>query len=525
MAFGNRVFQILPPNMVPICTQLVYVAWLVFVLWPIKEEFGPRQFWNAAWWRHTPNNAHIQLKPWHRALGLACKNRDFPQPMPLPIAIVFVVAYKTERCLWHLVDFALVCVRFAFTLRWPRGWSTYDPDAVMKATLCTGMGDLLYVAIIRCERAKHLGVRTVWVDWSFSSYLTDPEANVFSEVFDVVPNPEATAADPAIATDRPEGARVISIPEVYADLGHFEGGSWWRFTLAPRIYFESPPSRWTSGGEADWEDDPLDASPTPFHSTLCMPVNRGTLRRLIRDGSHFVNSIRLKQPFLSQFEHFRKEHLDGKRTVGVHVRAGNGEKGHFVIHGRGRVPIDEVHAAVSAHGKALGGEYQVLLMSDTQGYIEAYQDLKSTKSRPVITRSQWKPPAGAGAFFVAGSAMAGRISEEVCAPPAGGVQLAADAVIDMLCLAHCDVFLATGHSMFCIYPAKLARQRGSVVAQLRRPNWTTEHEGGVSFCALLYDHTDDSSGDGSRNGVSEGRPSSGTGGGRPARSPARRRSS
>ena len=164
MAWSNRVFQILPPNMVPICTQLVYVAWLVFVLWPIKEEFGLREFWEAAWWRHTPNNAQIEVKRWQRALGLACRDRAFPHPMPLPIAILFVLSYKLERSAWHLVDLALVCARFALTGRWPRGWSTYDPDAVMKATLCTGMGDLLYVTIIRCERARHLGVRAVWAD-------------------------------------------------------------------------------------------------------------------------------------------------------------------------------------------------------------------------------------------------------------------------------------------------------------------------------------------------------------------------
>jgi len=197
------------------------------------------------------------------------------------------------------------------------------------------------------------------------------------------------------------------------------------------------------------------------------------------------------------------------------VRAGNGEKGHFVIHGRGRVPIDEVHAEVEAHGAKLGGNYQVLLMSDTQAYIDAYTELKSSAHCPVITRAQWKPPEGAGAFFVAGSAMAGRISEEVCAPPPvdrtaadsaaagggpieGGVQLAADAVIDMLCLAHCDVLVATSHSMFCIYPAKLALQEGRLVTRLRRRDWRTEHEGGVSFAALLYPPPEDAEEQGQR---------------------------
>ena len=343
MAFGGRVFQVLPANMVPVFTQLVYVAWLLVVLFPVKG-FGLRDFWEAAWWRCTPSNSRITLRAWHRALGLAWHDPPFPHPMPPPIAVVFVLFYKLERSAWHVVDLALVVARFLLTRKWPHGWSTYDPDVVMKATMCTGMGDLIYIGILRCERARHLGVRTVWADWSHSSYLTDPGANLFAELFDVVRNPEARADDPLITSELPPGAgRIVSIPEVYADFGVWHG---WRFTLAPRIYFEGTPARWRAAGEEEWADDPLDASPRPFHSTLCMPVNRGVMRRLIRDGTHFTNSIRLKPRFLRQFEAFKASALDGKKTVGVHVRAGNGEKGHFLIHGRGRTPISSARAAM-----------------------------------------------------------------------------------------------------------------------------------------------------------------------------------
>ena len=50
------------------------------------------------------------------------------------------------------------------------------------------------------------------------------------------PVPEATAADPTITADCPKGARVISIPEVYAALGYFDPTSWCHIPPAPPIY-------------------------------------------------------------------------------------------------------------------------------------------------------------------------------------------------------------------------------------------------------------------------------------------------
>ena len=97
----------------------------------------------------------------------------------------------------------------------------------------------------------------------------------------------------------------------------------------------------------------------------------------------------------------------------------------------------------------------------------------------MITREQWKPAEGQGAFYVAGSAMDGFNANEVCAPP-DPLQLAADAVIDMLSLGHCDVFLAVAHSMF--HPAKVGQTTGAVCRQLGKTR--RDHESDYSVLAL-----------------------------------------
>ena len=170
----------------------------------------------------------------------------------------------------------------------------------------------------------------------------------------------------------------------------------------------------------------------------------------------------------------------------MHVRHGNGETGEFTALGRGLIApsleaaVERVHARIEPFCPA-NRPHTILVMSDSQSFIEAYRQLKAGGLRRVVTREQWKPPDGAGAFFVAGSATAGFNAEQACTPP-DELQLAADAVIDMLCLAACDVFLATSHSMFTFYPAKLGQPMGRVSRQLNRG--VRDHERDYSSIAL-----------------------------------------
>ena len=77
--------------------------------------------------------------------------------------------------------------------------------------------------------------------------------------------------------------------------------------------------------------------------------------------------------------------------------------------------------------------------------------------------------------------MDGVISDEACSPP-DELQFAADAVIDMLVLGDCDVFLATAHSMFTFAPAKWAQFNGHTARQLGKHR--RDHENDYSLCAL-----------------------------------------
>ena len=57
------------------------------------------------------------------------------------------------------------------------------------------------------------------------------------------------------------------------------------------------------------------------------------------------------------------------------------------------------------------------------------------------------------------------------------------AVIDMMVLGDCDVFLATAHSMFTFAPAKWAQFNGCKARQLGKHR--RDHENDYSLCALL----------------------------------------
>ena len=74
------------------------------------------------------------------------------------------------------------------------------------------------------------------------------------------------------------------------------------------------------------------------------------------------------------------------------------------------------------------------------------------------------------------------ISSESFTPP-DGLQLAADAVIDMLCLGHCQVNLGTAHSNFVLYGAKVSQLLGNTTRQLAKDAW--DHEFGPSYNCLL----------------------------------------
>ena len=158
-----------------------------------------------------------------------------------------------------------------------------------------------------------------------------------------------------------------------------------------------------------------------------------------------------------------RKHLDGTPTIGVHIRHGNGEKGHFARYNRGdrwsnmEAAVDEVHADVLRHAAGLPRPLQVLVMSDAADFIQMYVERHDGPDCRVISRAPaFRPPPGQGVFMQASWGLT--LDQQV--------QLAADAVIDMYCLGHCAIFLAAAHSNFTWLPAKLGQPKGQVSRHL-----------------------------------------------------------
>ena len=410
---------------------------------------------------------------YHRAFGFVWGDSLF-NPWPLLPAMVLVLLWKIEFAVRTVI--AHVCYQLGLGDR---------REVVVVAASTTGMGDLFNSGSLACFVAREMGAKRVAIDWRKSSYLTDPRVNLFAELFDIVPlegGPEIVPID-EIDLSKVRLATPSWSPFTEAIFGESDASG--AYHLAPQLlHFGAFRERWAGD---DWWDAPLDQRPPPFPSLLYLPLNRGCERRILRDERHFFDSIRLKPRFLEQFEMFRATTLAGKPTIGIHYRHGNGETGHFTMHGRADASpleraVERIHAQVSEHVQALPlGPYQVLVMSDSRAFIDEYRRLKNSDVCTVLTREQWKPAAGQGAFYVSGSAMAGFNANEVCAPP-DPLQTAADAVIDMLALGHCNVFLATAHSMFTLYPALIGQRTGAICRQLGKKN--RDHESDHSKVAL-----------------------------------------
>ena len=122
--------------------------------------------------------------------------RDSP-PLPLNVScrdsLPDDCAGKLENTAWALLDLAAIRLAYALTGHWvgPIGanpnFTVPDGRQVgVRAAAHTGMGDLLADASMKTSLAAACGLRHVFVDWRFSSYLTDKSANLFDRLFDQV---------------------------------------------------------------------------------------------------------------------------------------------------------------------------------------------------------------------------------------------------------------------------------------------------------------------------------------------------
>lgn len=182
--------------------------------------------------------------------------------------------------------------------------------------------------------------------------------------------------------------------------------------------------------------------------------------KLIRDGTdcsqcdthkattdqQFYMTLRNKFRNKTQVDSFRQEHFTGKKVVGIHVRAGNGEDGDFSERNRGiRDPATWCEALAqrvrSAITKELGVPINlvtIFVATDTPTIVHTLQHSFGNVS--VVSWEQARPQIGSGVLF--GEQGNVHRQGEDC------LDGWANTFIDMMLLSFADVLIASRPSSF-----------------------------------------------------------------------------
>lgn len=184
--------------------------------------------------------------------------------------------------------------------------------------------------------------------------------------------------------------------------------------------------------------------------------------KLIRDGScascnlnkaaadvSFYRDLRDRFRLQSVVDAFRARHFSGKTVVGMHIRAGNGERGDFKIRGRGignmTKWLDSLTDQLLAAAKnQKWGDAVLFLATDTPSVIDNVRKLLSKENElmavDVVSVDQFRPAEGSGVLF----GVQGKIERqnELC------LQGWENTIMDMMLLSHADVLIAARPSSF-----------------------------------------------------------------------------
>ena len=181
-----------------------------------------------------------------------------------------------------------------------------------------------------------------------------------------------------------------------------------------------------------------------------MPYVRPASARRLQDNAiitQFFNTLKPRDKYLMIFTSHRSFFRD-KIVVGVHIRHGNGEKGHFVNKSRQIIDLkaylNQILTAVSKDERLSSEENWLFLATDSDIVINCAKEMFPR----VITRDQWRPPVGSGNALHLGS----------CCPE-GPIHNAANAMLDMFILGSCSLLAivddVTKWSWFAAVPARL----------------------------------------------------------------------
>ena len=199
---------------------------------------------------------------------------------------------------------------------------------------------------------------------------------------------------------------------------------------------------------------------TSFQSGVRFRNEVGGFDKLVREGPNttckctqdkyladvdFYKGMREGFRFQDKVENFRKKTFTNHTVIGMHVRAGNNETGHFEKKNRGIRDLDSWLQNMVKHVQELGSlapaEYPPLLYiaTDTQSILTSFQEaLKGIM--PVVEYPQQRAKEGGGVIFGA----QGDVSSEGRGCLLGWV----NAMVDMSLLSHADVVVAARPSSF-----------------------------------------------------------------------------
>ena len=163
----------------------------------------------------------------------------------------------------------------------------------------------------------------------------------------------------------------------------------------------------------------------------------------LKHDAHFYSSHRNRFRAKTKVDKFRNEHfLRNTTIIGMHIRAGNGEKGDFAHRGRS---IDNVGEWVQNLAKLLleqkewGTVQKLFLATDTPSIVPHLKELFGSHIQ-LIHLNQIRPEEGSGVLF----GERGKVLNKGIACKRGWMAT----IMDMILLSHADVVIAARPSSF-----------------------------------------------------------------------------
>jgi hypothetical protein len=287
--------------------------------------------------------------------------------------------------------------------------------------------------------------RALIIDWRDTVYRQRSKINLFNELFD----PPGTVMGVPIIVDGID--ELIERQEKFSiDISYHRGplSEWRQKEVEPKILpwseaFITSSFSDTSGDPRLWAQH--------LHNFPLASVNEKIIDvRSVAPGAMwgadrfhfsvpFLKQLQLRDVYVSELEIFRQKHLTNVSTLGLHIRHGNGEQGHFAQTKREIDNLDRVLLEISDGLKRLeiqrNQRFRLLLCTDSDIVISKLRKLVPE----LITRPQWRPTPGTGGSLHLGQAC-----------PGGESLNAANALMDIYLLSYCELLLwhSNGFSYF-----------------------------------------------------------------------------